>query len=438
MFEVSQLLLGHKCMYRQSVNTAQTRMSEEQFFVRLGSLPIVNSAWTNALDVYQKTKNHNVLFRTSLNIAEAGVWTMMGTAKPIVGKCQPQIERVNTIACEQLAKLEEKYPAITRPTDQLVQESKEACVALVQPAIDRVSTMKQYGSDKYNGAVSAGKDQVNRVKQLGTDTITGMKTYSHGLVIKSLETTYGQLVLTGVDGLLTISESYVDKYLPSDEEHSEDEKKEVDELTTNPIDRAMTLTSKVRRRMYKKTLRELRTARVRSQETLAKLNFTVDLIDYAKLNIDQVKSRVEGTMTAAQDKVKDTWTKIMSEEEEGFEPETTEEKTIALARRLTRQIRNNVGMVASYISSTPEHIRERLIQAEKYAEDLYTVFVKKNRFEDFPSWMIVQTRERISYIQDALGYVTDFVMTSPLNWLVPKSRVEVIEMSSMNEGHRKD
>ena len=40
----------------------------------------------------------------------------------------------------------------------------------------------------------------------------------------------------------------------------------------------MTLTSKVRRRMYKKTLRELRSAKVKSHETLAKLNFTVDLV----------------------------------------------------------------------------------------------------------------------------------------------------------------
>ena len=55
------------------------------------------------------------------------------------------------------------------------------------------------------------------MKQLGTDTITGVKTYSQELVSKSMETTYGQLVMTSVDGLLTISESYVDKYLPSDE-----------------------------------------------------------------------------------------------------------------------------------------------------------------------------------------------------------------------------
>ena len=79
-------------MYRQSLNTEQSRMSEEQFFVRLGSLPIVNTAWTNALDVYQKTKNHNALFRTSLNLAEAGMWTMVGTARPVIGKCQPQSE----------------------------------------------------------------------------------------------------------------------------------------------------------------------------------------------------------------------------------------------------------------------------------------------------------------------------------------------------------
>lgn len=40
------------------------------------------------------------------------------------------------------------------------------------------------------------------------------------------------------------------------------------------------VSDKVRRRMYAKTLRELQHVKKRSQETLERLNFTVDLVSY--------------------------------------------------------------------------------------------------------------------------------------------------------------
>lgn len=64
---------------------------------------------------------------------------------------------------------------------------------------------------------------------------------------------------------------------------SEDEKEEVemDEYPQDPVTRAQALTTKVRRRMYKRAIREFKGIQMRSQENLQKLNFTVDLVSFS-------------------------------------------------------------------------------------------------------------------------------------------------------------
>ena len=54
----------------------------------------------------------------------------------------------------------------------------------------------------------------------------------------------------------------------------------MDEYTPNPITRASNLTGKVRKRMYNRAMRDMRALQLRSQENLAKLSFTVDLVNF--------------------------------------------------------------------------------------------------------------------------------------------------------------
>ena len=58
----------------------------------------------------------------------------------------------------------------------------------------------------------------------------------------------------------------------------EREEVEMDEYPQDPVTRAQALTNKVRRRMYKRAVREFKGIQMRSQENLQKLNFTVDLV----------------------------------------------------------------------------------------------------------------------------------------------------------------
>ncbi|XP_067665550.1 perilipin-2-like isoform X2 [Haliotis asinina] len=411
MLELSRIILSNY-MYRQSLQAQQARMEEEQFINKLGNLPMVNLAWTTAFSAYEKTKEKHALLRTALNLAESSVTTVAQTAKPLVDKVQPQIAVVNHYACEKLTNLETKYPVITQPADEVYASSKKACEEYLKPVTSTVS-----------GVYNVGKQQVTRVGELGTATVNGVKNYStnqiarvqslgQGVLDASLGTKYGQLAVSGLDSVLSTSEHLVDRYLPPEDG-------EVDKPEKNPLYRATSLTSKVRRRMYKRAMRDLRGVQVKGQDALSKLNFTVNLIDYAKNNMEQARTLVGDSVTAVQDKVSNTWTRITTEDEKGEEknPENLEERTILLARRLTRQIRHSTATVSQYVTSQPQHLRETIAQATKYIEDLYTTFSKAKSYEDLPSLFLSQAKDKLGYVQETLSFATDLLISTPLNWL---------------------
>lgn len=60
---------------------------------------------------------------------------------------------------------------------------------------------------------------------------------------------------------------------------------EIDKPEKNPLYRATSLTSKVRRRMYKRAMRDLRGVQVKGQDALSKLNFTVNLVGTQYLSL---------------------------------------------------------------------------------------------------------------------------------------------------------
>ncbi|XP_060068878.1 perilipin-2-like isoform X2 [Ylistrum balloti] len=409
-------------MYRKSMMQDQEKMSQEDFFTRLGNIPVVGTTWTQAWGLYQKTKESNTIIRSTLNMAESGIKTVTETTKPMVEKYQPQIEIVNKYACQQLDNLENKYPVIKKPTEELVADGKE----LIQPTLDRVNAVRQYGTDTIN--------KVGDVKQMGVDTVSNVKDYGLMQVSKAMDTSYGCFVADKVNTALTLSEEYLEKYLPEDDdekdENDPDEAKEMDEYPPSTVGRAKDLTTKLRRRMYKRALKDLRNVQVRSQENLAKLSFTVDLIDYAKTNMQSAKGVAEEKVGELQTKMTTLWTEINKEDSELEEgelvPNTMETKSIIMARHLTKQLRSGLSTFNTYVpeSLQPAALRERLQQTYKYTEELYSYFRDVAKYEDMPSLALAQAKDKLGYLQSTLGYLTETFVTVPLTWLVLRPKDE--------------
>ena len=63
---------------------------------------------------------------------------------------------MNSFACQKLALVEESYPFITKPTDEVLKESKEICEVLLKPITDRYNSYRE----SYTGMVNRSKERV--------------------------------------------------------------------------------------------------------------------------------------------------------------------------------------------------------------------------------------------------------------------------------------
>lgn len=406
------------------------QLKREQFLTRVGSLPVVTSAIGQVLTFYNNTKESNSLVKYALETTESSVKTVANTAMPVVNKFEVPIDTLNKIACDQLDKLEHTYPIITKPTDKVLEETKQYYEVSVKPTVDRVTAVKHYGVDQVTNAKNYTYNKVDDAKNYTYHKVDDVKQYSLTKLNGALQTPYGQVVTSGVDGALDVAERYVDYYLPEDQK----EKKETDEKIpageATPLSRVVSISGKVRHRMYNRAMRDLQNAKKRSKETLDNLNFTVDLIAYAKTHIDGV----QGRLTAAGSKAKQVWEEINKTEEEIEMEEinsankenkevaqigtvTFERRVIATARHLTMKLKHGMKTVSGAVHLLPTTLQTRMADAKKFTEEMYNGFSSAKTFDDLPKSFLDQIRNKMGYLTETLSFATEYVTNTYSSWM---------------------
>ncbi|XP_077863681.1 perilipin-2-like [Saccoglossus kowalevskii] len=373
----------------------------ENIIVRVAGLPMVNSAIGQVSSMYTKTKEWNGLVKYTLETAEKSVATIAGTAMPVVNKLEKPINLANYYACTTMDKLEEACPIINQPTDKIV----SSVVDGTKTAWDNT---KKAGSDKINYMMQ------NRVVQAFTGTM---------------------------DATLSLSEKVVDSYLPPEPtENEEYEKEKATEDAANSekeiipdaeevggesaVARVVNLSGKVRHRVYARAMSKLRNAQKRSRETLDNLKFTVNLIDYAKENIDSTNQKVKDQVTSAQDKLWSTWNDWTTEDGEQSsiaDEQEQEQKTLAVARDLAKRLKIACGKVTSAsLKILPDSMMTQVTKAKNFTDELYDSFKNAKVFNDLPSSLLTQAKDGLNQVSDMMMSVTEYAVNSrALQWLVP-------------------
>nr|XP_054755933.1 perilipin-2-like [Lytechinus pictus] len=221
---------------------------------RMAALPVVSSTLSQVTNAYNWSKDKNSLVKYTLEMAESTVAMAASTAQPVVNRLEGPISAVNEYANQQMDKLEEKVPVITESPEKMMMNLQDGT-----------------------------KKMIENTKKASSDRINNL-----------LLTRLGKALTTGVDIALLLSEFAVDYYLPEEntanngevqvphqalaaagvelEDHIPEDKPLV-----ATVQRASRVSNKVRRRVLSKAMRNIRYAQKRSQETLEKLYFTVDL-----------------------------------------------------------------------------------------------------------------------------------------------------------------
>jgi DNA-directed RNA polymerase subunit F len=237
-------------MYRKSLEMSEQQTSpatHPKIVDRVAELPVVTSASEVVSHYYTMAKESHPAVKSTLETAEKVVKYAAETAKPVVEKLERPISVVDDLACKTLDKVEETFPVIKHTPEEIAKGTKE----LIQPAVDRYNSVKQYGIDRANAARDLGNQKV----------------------AEAMQTQYGQAAASAMSAALSKADQCVDYFLPGEV----DEKLKVENLQK------------------------------RTQETLAHLNNVLEMAQNAKNYTNQAMQERYNT---AQQKAQALWEEV--------------------------------------------------------------------------------------------------------------------------------
>lgn len=71
---------------------------------------------------------------------------------------------LDAFAVNQLDKLEQRLPILTKPTPQIMEEAGYLYDATLKPTVERISFATKYGVDSYNGVKDFSKSAVSNIE----------------------------------------------------------------------------------------------------------------------------------------------------------------------------------------------------------------------------------------------------------------------------------
>ncbi|XP_044127555.1 perilipin-2 isoform X2 [Bufo gargarizans] len=382
---------------------------QQNVVVRLINLPLVSSTYDMVSSAYVNTKDNHPYLKSVCDVAEKSVKTItsvaLTSAKPILQKLEPQIALANNIACVGLDKIEEKLPILYQPSEKVVANASEAVFGVKDAVIQSIVGVV----DKTKGAVQDSVEMTKAVVNGSINTVLGS-----GVV---------KVMSTRVDTALTKSESLLEQYLPPTDEElaKEATKTEGFELSNKPsyYVRLGSLSTKTRKRAYQQALTRIKDAKCRSQEAIAQLQNTVDLIEYARKNMTDANQKIHD----AQEKIYNkwvVWTKGTGQDAGEHEStEQIESRTLTIARNLTHQLQTTCLSLVASVQGLPQNIQNKAHNASAMAADVYQNFRSASSFREMSDGLLNSTKAQFTKMKDSMDDVMDYLVNNtPLNWLV--------------------
>ncbi|NWT31023.1 PLIN3 protein, partial [Cardinalis cardinalis] len=389
---------------------------------RVANLPLVSSAYDMVSSAYTCTKESHPYVRSVCDAAEKGVRTLTAAAvsgaQPLLTRLEPQISSANEFACKGLDKLEEKLPILQQPPQKVP--------GTMSGAKDAVSSTMSGAKDAVSSTVTGAKDAV-------TSRVTGVMDMTKGAVQGGVEmtrsavssgvSTVGQMVASGVDSVLGKSEELVDHYLPmTDEELAkvatavEGFEPEQQRQQQSYFVRLGSLSAKVRQRALQHSLSKLQSARQSSQELLAQLQRTLDLVETLKQGVDQ---KLQG----GQEKLQQLWLEWSKKQPDGGKdqvpPEAVESGAVTMLQGLSQQLQSSCQPLVSSLQGLPAAVQDKAGQVRQNVEELRAALASVTSLQDASGPVLARARGHAAKARQLMDELVEHVaFNTPLTWLV--------------------
>ncbi|XP_077105982.1 perilipin-2-like isoform X3 [Ranitomeya variabilis] len=387
---------------------AETVQQQQNVAVRLINLPLVSSTYDMVFSTYVTTKDHHPYLKSVCDIAEKSVRSITSVAitgaMPILQKLEPQIALANTMACVGLDKIEEKLPILYQPPEKVVANASGAVAGARDAVIHSITGVV----DKTKGAVQDGVEMTKAVANGSIHTILGSR------VVK--------IMSNHVDSALTRSESLLEHYLPPTDEElaTKTEGFEVSQDEPGYYMCLRSLTTKARKRSYQQALTRIKDAKCRSKEAIAQLQNIINLIEYARKNMNNANQKIHDAQENMYNKWVE-WTKSTGEKACGGTEgaEQIESRTLTVARNLTQHLQTTCLSLVSSVQGLPQSIRNKAHGVGAMAADVYQNFNSASSFKEMSDSLLATTKDKITKIKANMDDIMDYIINNTtLNWLV--------------------
>ncbi|XP_021108559.1 perilipin-2 isoform X2 [Heterocephalus glaber] len=378
---------------------------------RVAGLPLLSSACGLLSAAYGDAKGRHRYLRAACEAAERGVRAAaVSGVLPVVQRLEPHVAVANTYACKGLDRIE-RLPILNQPTAQVVANAKGAVTGVRDTVTKTVMGAKDSVASKITGVV-------DRTKGAVSDGVEKTKSVVNGSIHTVLDSLVVRLMSSGLETALTTSELLVDQYLPLTEEELEKEAKKVEgfDVVQKPscYIRLGSLSIKLRARAYQQALSRVTDAKLKSQETIARLHSAVHLIEYAKRNMHNANQKIQG----AQEKLCLSWV----EWKRSTGHNTADESHCA------EQLQTTCHALLSSIQGLPQGIRRHVEDAGLIAGDIFSTFRSASSFMEVSDSLLTSSKGQLQKMKESLDDVMDYLVNNtPLNWLVGPFYPELTE-----------
>ncbi|NXF13854.1 PLIN3 protein, partial [Smithornis capensis] len=330
------------------------------------------------------------------------------------------VSSANEFACKGLDKLEEKLPILQQAPEKLISDTKLLVTSTVTGAKDVLSSTVAGARDAVTSGVTGVVDMTKGAVQGGVELTRSAVSSGVSTVMGS---TVGQMVASGMGSMLNKSEELVDHYLPmTDEELAklatavEGFEPEQQKQQQSYFVRLGSLSTKVRHRALQHSLGKLQSARHSSQDLLAQLQRTLDLVEHLKQGVDQ---RLQG----GQEKLQQMWQEWSKKQPGGGKdqvpPETVESGTLTMLQGLTQQLQSSCQPLLSSLQGLPAGIQDTAGQVRHNVEELRAALASATSLQDVTGSMLARARAHATKARQLMDELVEHVASNtPLTWLV--------------------
>ncbi|XP_070592303.1 perilipin-3-like isoform X1 [Erythrolamprus reginae] len=328
-------------------------------------------------------------------MAETDVKSIARSTEPLLHIFEPQLSFANMFACRNLYRQQHKYPIMQQTVDQIMTNAIESIYTKLTEVKDIMDTMLDISIE----AAAESVEVTLCSARSAVDTI--------------MDIDMAQMMASSVDKIIFKSDGLLEHFLPiTDEEffaiafsdRSRAACPENQEGEPPYCRRLSSLSMKLCSRAYQHSRIKIKLG---AEQALLQLEQLFYLLKYTKEELDYKVHRGHEKMY----QMWKEWYKGEPKQDQSNGANQTEMESHSLATSYTvaQKMQEVCQNVLTNLQSLPEHLQQKVQQAQCDLTELQAVLSTATSFQDLPSGFMKETTEKINKARKALFEVMEYI-----------------------------